>query len=127
MTVLGWSTGIDPDQFSIWHSSQTGPQQLNFVGFEDAEADRLIESVRLEYDRDRQRELAHSLHRLIADAQPYTFLYAARSTSVLDRKIVMVEKGEDGVERLVPVRPTPTGQLTYWFRRWKKLNHVPEF
>jgi ABC-type transport system substrate-binding protein len=126
-TVLGWSTGIDPDQFQIWHSSQTGPQRLNFVGYEDAEADRLIEEVRLEYDRDRQRELAHALHRRIADAQPYTFLYAARGTSVLDRKIVMVEHDEDGKERIVPVRPTPTGQLTYWFTRWKKLNHVPEF
>jgi hypothetical protein len=46
---------------------------------------------------------------------------------VLDRKIVMVEHDEDGKERIVPVRPTPTGQLTYWFTRWKKLNHVPEF
>jgi len=127
VTVLGWSTGIDPDQFSIWHSSQTGPQQLNFVGYEDPEADALIEEIRLEYDRDRQRVLAHTLHRLIADAQPYTFLYAARSTSVLDRKIVMVERDEDGTRRVVPVRPTPTGQLTYWFTRWKKLNHVPEF
>lgn len=127
VTVLGWSTGIDPDQYSIWHSSQTGPQQLNFVGYEDAEADRLIEEVRLEYDRDVQRELAHALHQRIATAHPYTFLYAARGTSVLDRKIVMVERAEDGTERIVPVRPTPTGQLTYWFTRWKKLDHVPEF
>ena len=126
-TVLGWSTGIDPDQFQIWHSSQTGPQRLNFVGYEEPEVDRLIEAIRLEYDRDRQRELAHALHRRIAEDQPYTFLYAARGTSVLDRKIVMVEEAEDGSERIVPVRPTPTGQLTYWFTRWKKLDHVPEF
>jgi ABC-type transport system substrate-binding protein len=126
-TVLGWSTGIDPDQFQIWHSSQTRPQQLNFVGYEDAEADRLIEEIRLEYDRERQRELAHALHRRIADAQPYTFLYAARGTSVLDRKIVMVERNPDGTERIVPVRPTPTGELTYFFTRWKKLDHVPAF
>jgi ABC-type transport system substrate-binding protein len=30
--ILGWSMGIDPDLFQIWHSSQTGPFQLNFVG-----------------------------------------------------------------------------------------------
>ncbi|MGD8470140.1 MAG: ABC transporter substrate-binding protein, partial [Desulfobacteraceae bacterium] len=36
--VLGWSMGIDPDLYQIWHSSQTGPHQLNFVGFKNKEA-----------------------------------------------------------------------------------------
>ncbi len=125
--VLGWGTGVDPDQYILWHSSQTGPQQFNFVGYRSAEADRLIEEIRLEYDRDRQRELAHALHRLIARDQPYTFLYAPRVTRALDRKIVMVERGADGAERIVPPRPSPTGQLRYWFTRWKKLDHAPRF
>ena len=33
--VLGWSMGIDPDLFQIWHSSQTGKRQLNFVGYKN--------------------------------------------------------------------------------------------
>ena len=125
-TVLGWSTGIDHDQFQIWHSSQAGPQQLNFVGYDVPDVDRLLETLRVEYDRPRQIELAHELHRRIAEDQPYTFLYAPRSTLVLDRKIVMVE-AEGDEERVVPLRPTPTGDLTYYFRQWKKLDHVPEF
>ena len=28
---------------------------------------------------------------------------------------------------LVPLRPSPTGQLDYWFTRWKKLDHTPDF
>ena len=125
--VLGWSTGTDPDQFQVWHSSQTGPQQLNFTGYVNREADRLIEEIRLEYDPARQRELAHALHRLIAAEQPYTFLFAGRGTTVVDRKIAMVERGADGAERIVPLRPSPTGQLRYWFTRWKKLEHAPDF
>jgi ABC-type transport system substrate-binding protein len=125
--VLGWSTGIDPDLYQIWHSSQTGPQQLNFTGYVNREADRLIEEIRLEYDPARQRELTHALHRLIAAEQPYTFLFAGRGTTVVDRKIAMVERGADGAERIVPLRSSPTGQLRYWFTRWKKLEHAPDF
>jgi ABC-type transport system substrate-binding protein len=125
--VLGWGTGVDPDQYILWHSSQTGPQQFNFVGYQNPEADRLIEQIRLEYDPERQRALAHALHRRIASDQPYTFLYAPRATTVLDRKIVMVEREPDGSRRLVPPRASPTGQLRYWFTRWKKLDRTPQF
>lgn len=125
--VLGWSTGIDPDLYQIFHSSQTGPGQLNFTGYVNPEADRLIDAIRLEYERDRQRELAHRLHRVIAADQPYTFLFAARGTQVVDRKIVMVERDAEGNERVVPLRPSPTGRLDYWFTRWKKLDHAPDF
>lgn len=125
--VLGWSTGLDADQYQIWHSSQTGPQQLNFVGYESEEVDELIEAIRVEYDRDQQRALAHRLHRVVAADQPYTFLYAARATQVLDKKIVMVERDASGAERFTPLRPTPTDQLMYYFRKWRKLDHVPDF
>ncbi len=97
--VLGWSMGIDPDLYQLWHSSQAGPQQLNFVGYKEPEADELIVRIRREYDRDRQRELAHQLHRVIYEDQPYTFLYATVGTRVLDRKIVLVEREPDGSER----------------------------
>jgi ABC-type transport system substrate-binding protein len=125
--VLGWSTGIDPDLFQILHSSQTGPQQLNFTGYASPEADALIEEIRLEYDRARLVELAHRLHRRVAADQPYTFLFAGRGTTVVDRKIVMVEPDPAGDEHIVPLRPAPTGQLTYWFTRWKKLDYTPDF
>jgi ABC-type transport system substrate-binding protein len=125
--VLGWSTGVDPDMFQIWHSSQTDPQELNFTGYADPEVDRLLEEIRLEYDRPRQIELAHALHRKIAADQPYTFLFAARGTTVVDRKIVMVTRDASGAERIEPLRPSPTGDLTYWFTRWKKLDYTPDF
>jgi ABC-type transport system substrate-binding protein len=125
--VLGWSTGIDPDMYQLWHSSQTDPQELNFTGYANREVDRLLEAVRLEYDRGRLVELTHELHREIAADQPYTFLFASRSTTVVDRKIVMVTREPGGGERIEPLRPSPTGQLTYWFTRWKKLDYTPDF
>lgn len=65
--------GIDPDLYQIWHSSQSGPQQLNFVGYHNSKADELIVRIRQEYNRNQQRDLTHELHRVIAEDQPYTF------------------------------------------------------
>jgi ABC-type transport system substrate-binding protein len=125
--VLGWSMGIDPDLYQIWHSSQAGPRQLNFVGYKNAEADRLINRIRKEYDRSKQVEMARALHRIIARDQPYTFLYVAKSTQVLDKKIAMVEKGKDGKERYEKIYPTKDGRIQYYFNKWKKLASIPEF
>jgi len=125
--ILGWSMGIDPDLYQIWHSSQAGPQQLNFVGYDNPEADRLIVKIRQEYDREKQKELCRELHRWIAEDQPYTFLYAAKSTTVLDKKIVIVEKGAGGGEEYKKIYPTKDGSIGYYFNKWRKLAAAPEF
>ena len=31
--LMGWSLSQDPDQFDIWHSSKTGPKELNFTSY----------------------------------------------------------------------------------------------
>lgn len=125
--VLGWSMGFDPDLYQIWHSSQAGPNQLNFVGYDNPEADRLIVRIRKEYDRGKQMEMAHELHRIIARDQPYTFLFVSRATRLLDRKIVIVERQPDGSEDYVKVYPTKDGSLSYYFNKLRKLESVPRF
>ena len=125
--VLGWSMGIDPDLYQIWHSSQSGPQQLNFVGYNSQRADELIVRIRQEYNRDRQRQLTHELHRLIHEDQPYTFLYAPLSTRVLDKKIVLVNQNPDGTERYEKIYPIKSGDHTFLFHQWRKLEFTPDF
>jgi len=124
--VLGWSMGIDPDLYQLWHSSQAGPQQLNFIGYHNPTADELIIRIRQEYKIDVQRKLAHQLHRLIAEDQPYTFLYAPLGTTVLDKKIVLVYE-EYGSERYEKIYPTKSGDISFHFHRWRKLEFTPEF
>ncbi len=125
--VLGWSMGIDPDLYQIWHSSQGGPQQLNFVGYKSLKADKLIIRIRREYDPDEQRKLAHQLHQLVYDDQPYTFLYVPLGTRVLDKKIVIVEQQPDGTEAYKKIYPTKSGDISYYFSKWRKLEFTPEF
>jgi ABC-type transport system substrate-binding protein len=125
--VLGWSMGIDPDLFQIWHSSQSDPFQLNFVGFSDPEADDLILRIRREYDHGKQVAYCHRLHEIIADAQPYTFLFVSRWTALLDRRIVRQIQAPDGRMVYKPIEPTITGGYTYHFNQWIKLPQAPDF
>jgi ABC-type transport system substrate-binding protein len=121
--ILGWLMGVDPDLYQIWHSSQSGRNQLNFIGYQDSQADRLIEKIRREYDHTTQVALARRLHRLIARDQPYTFLYAPVTTRSLDRKIVMVMPG--GV--FEPPRASAGGDVFFYLNRWRKLEAVADF
>ncbi len=125
--VLGWSMGIDPDLYQIWHSSQTNPNQLNFVNFSDDEADRLIIEIRQEYNHDRQVELCQRLHEIIAREQPYTFLFVSKWTAVLDKRIVIKEEGELGNVDYRPIEPTQTDNYTFDFNKWIKLSEQPQF
>ena len=125
--VLGWSMGIEPDLYQIWHSSQTGQYQLNFVGFKNKEADDLIIKIRQEYERARQVAACHRLHEIIAGEQPYTFLFVRRWTALLDKRIVIMERDARGGVRYEKIRPTKTGNYTFFFNKWIKLPEVPVF
>jgi len=126
--VLGWTNSpLDPDLYQVFHSSQSGPQQLNFVAYNNPAADELITRIRQEYDHDRQRDMTHRLHRLIYEDQPYTFLFAPKVTRVLDKKIVIVEREPGGGERYVKIYPTKGGNISYYFNKWRKLELTPDF
>jgi len=125
--VLGWAMGIEPDLYQIWHSSQIGPYQLNFVGFKNREADELIIKIRQEYNREQQVAYCHRLHQIIAEEQPYTFLYVGKWTALLDKRIVIMERDKDGQVRYEKIKPTKTGNYTFYFNKWIKLPEVPTF
>jgi len=125
--ILGWQMGIEPDLYQIWHSSQTNPHQLNFVGFKNKEADDLIIKIRQEYDHDRQVAYCHRLHEIIAREQPYTFLYVGKWTAILDKRIVIKETDSQGKVAYKKITPTKTGNYTFYFNKWIKLEKPPEF
>jgi ABC-type transport system substrate-binding protein len=118
--VLGWSMGLDPDLYQIFHSSQTGEFQLNFVGYRNPKADDLIVRIRQEYDHARQVAMARELHRLIAADQPYTFLYVGRWTALLDRRVVRVVGERNGSPVYAPIVPTKLGTYSFHFTQWIK-------
>ncbi len=124
--VLGWSMGIDPDLYQIWHSSQSNPYELNFVAYNNPLADELIIKIREEYNREKQIEYCRRLQKIIYEDQPYTFLYVAKWTALLDKKIAILERAGEK-EIIKKIRATKTGDYTYFFNKWIKLEKAPVF
>lgn len=55
--VYGWDAGIDPDPYPGWHTTQAGGGGANIAGFQDREADALLEAARTTLDARERREL----------------------------------------------------------------------
>jgi ABC-type transport system substrate-binding protein len=123
--ILGWVMDIEPDLYQIWHSSQTHPHQLNFVGFKNKEADDLIIKIRQEYNHDRKVRYCHRLHEIIAGELPYTFLFVRKWTAVLDNRIVIKDTDDRGHISYRKITPTQTGLLDFDFNSWIKLARAP--
>jgi ABC-type transport system substrate-binding protein len=81
--VMGWGLGYDFDQYAIWHSSQTHPEELNFIGYANPTVDHLLTELRQEYARPEIIRLAGKLQKEIYADQPYLFLFVPESTSVM--------------------------------------------
>lgn len=74
-----WSQGWELDFEPIWHSKNAGPNQSNHVGYANAEVDRLAAEYKRTLDVDARKAMALRIQELIAQDQPYTFLFAPRS------------------------------------------------
>lgn len=74
--VLGWSLSLDPDQYSIWHSSQDGPGQFNFIGYNNPRVDTLLENGRKELKNEKRKQIYDEFSKIIYDEQPIIYLYA---------------------------------------------------
>lgn len=72
--MQSWQTPWTTDPYQIWHSSQIDlPKGSNAVGFRNADADKLLEDLRVTFDDDARLRLLRTFHRIVADEQPYTF------------------------------------------------------
>jgi peptide/nickel transport system substrate-binding protein len=106
--ILGWSTSPEPDLFDIWHSSKQGPKEFNFISFENKEVDELIIKARHTMDKEERKKCYFRIQEILAEEQPYTFLFIPYS-------LIAVHKRIKGIE------PAPAG-ITYNNLEW----YVPE-
>jgi peptide/nickel transport system substrate-binding protein len=102
--ILGWSITPDPDQFDIWHSSKTGPDELNHIGFANAEVDRLLEEGRGTFDVEKRKKAYFRIQEILAEEQPLVFLYYPDALPAVQKRI----RG---------IVPAPAG-ITHNFIKW---------
>jgi peptide/nickel transport system substrate-binding protein len=74
MSWMGGGAEEDPTQ--IWSSKSIADKGSNFISFDNPESDKLLDEARTTMNRAKRMELWHKWEALIADEQPYTFLWA---------------------------------------------------
>lgn len=74
---LSWiqGPGLD-DMKQIWHTESNSSSGSNYVGFGNAESDKLIDEIRVTLDEAKRKELYMKLQKMIYDEQPYVFIFA---------------------------------------------------
>ena len=96
-TILGWSGGPEPDQYNIWHSSKTAPRELNFVKFSNQEVDELLETGRRTFDQEERKLIYDRFQEILAEEQPYTFLYVGEALPAVANRIRGIEPSPAGI------------------------------
>jgi peptide/nickel transport system substrate-binding protein len=100
-----WGGSIESDPYQIFHSSQIQGRGSNYVGFNNPEADKLIEEARRTLDPEKRYALYHQFGRILHEEQPYTFLMRRPCYTLLDKRFenVKIHKLElDPLEWYVP-------------------------
>ncbi len=103
-TILGWTVSMDPDIYDVWHSSKTKPDELNFIGYKNAEVDELLEKGRSTFDQKLRKKCYDRIQEILAEDQPYLFLYVPDALPIIQKRFRGIE-------------PAPLG-IGYNFIRW---------
>jgi peptide/nickel transport system substrate-binding protein len=95
--ILGWSTGEDPDQYEIWHSSKTGPDDLNHISYANPEVDALLERGRSACVQDERVKHYRRLQEVLAEDEPVVFLYFRDALPVVSSRVHGIDPGPGGI------------------------------
>ena len=108
--ILGWGLGLDPDQFNIWHSSQQQPGQFNFIGYQNAKVDRLLELGRVELDPNKRMAIYHEFSRVLFEDSPIIYLSAGYGLTAIHKRVKGIQS------------PVPPAGVGYDAHQW----YIPE-
>jgi peptide/nickel transport system substrate-binding protein len=95
--VMGWGIGIDPDQYVVWHSSQSGPDLMNHISYANPEADEMLERGRSSCVQSERVRYYHRLQEILAEDQPLVFLYFRDALNAVSSRVYGIEPGAAGI------------------------------
>ncbi len=95
--ILGWSLSPEPDQYSIWHSSQTGKRQFNFLSYSNLKVDRALVEARGTFDEGKRKQWYDVMQEEIYKDVPMVFLYAPYSLPVYQKRIHGIKPAPAGI------------------------------
>lgn len=69
--LIGQEIPSDPDQYALWHSTQTS----NITHYQNPKIDKLLEDGRQEIDQELRKQIYHDFQRFLVEDSPVAFLY----------------------------------------------------
>jgi peptide/nickel transport system substrate-binding protein len=117
-TILGWNIVLDPDPADVWHSkSCTDKKTLNFVCYQNPEADELMERALLSFDPEVRKKYYDRFQEILAEDQPYTFLYVPQELVAISSRFKNIEPAPAGLMHNVIYWYVPTKEQKYRFKQ----------
>jgi peptide/nickel transport system substrate-binding protein len=95
---LLWQLYPRSDPFQLWHSSEAHGGS-NFISFQNAEADRVLDEARHEFDDPKRLALYRRFTEILHDEQPYTFLFNRYNLSLVRKDLGGIYSTPYGVLR----------------------------
>src|SRR5206468_6833241 len=90
--ILGWGMpASEPDEYQVWHSSQAANKGSNHISYKNARVDQILEEYRREFDAKKRVQLYREFQHILNDEQPYTFLFARKAVSAVQRRFRGIE------------------------------------
>ncbi len=96
-TILGWTIPMDPDLYNVWHSSKTGPEELNFVSYKNAEVDELLETGRSTFNIKERKRAYDRIQEILAEDLPYVFLYVPDALPIFNARFRGIDPAPIGI------------------------------
>ncbi len=92
--IFGWDPGPDPDPYLVWHSSQVEPPDNgNIAGYQNEDADRVIEEARQTTDLDKRQALYYTFQQMFFEDVPSVLLYYPAFTYFVAEEVQNIELG----------------------------------
>jgi peptide/nickel transport system substrate-binding protein len=84
---MGWGGSVESDLYQEFDSSQIADAGDNFISYRNTALDRVVREARRTIDMAKRMALWHQAHRILAEDQPYTFLYDRKDLRFIDKRV----------------------------------------
>ncbi len=87
LMFASWVFDDSADISSLFHSAEIGAWKNNFGSYSNPEVDSLIVESKLTLDHEKRRTINRKLHAIIADENPYVFLWTLTNYAAYNKKV----------------------------------------
>ena len=114
MLLFGEVLEAIPDPFPFWHSSQVKDPGLNLAKYENAKADKLLETARVSQDAQIRAEKYQEFQNILINDAPSLFLYSPDF-------VYFVSKNIKGLSTAMIVDPSKRfANIANWYTKQKR-------